>query len=206
MTPLQIRRMLIGEDADGRPAPAAAGLPVLIHHHGPRCHRVGDVCQGEVAHTVTPTHPLVKQKLCENRSKPELSGFHPQFPLASGPPPCLDTSMASNQDFTFRAGVALVAAFAFGVAGISLYSPGADISDRAFAGLLLGVSLLSLCYGVRVYWRGLTNRRRLRDRRRPIQGSFRNDRRLRNLGSPFGPDRRQGPNERRQQDRRSRFA
>ena len=114
--------------------------------------------------------------------------------------------MASNQDYTFRAGVALVTSFALGVAGVDLYSPGADVSDRAFAGLLLGLALLGFLYAVRTVWAGLTNRRRGRDRRRPIQGAFRNDRRLRDLGPTTGQDRRQGPTERRQQDRRSRFA
>ena len=89
--------------------------------------------------------------------------------------------MASHHDFSFRAGVALVAAFALGVAGVSLYSPGADISDRAFAGLMLGIALLSTAYAFRTIWRGLTNRRTTGDRR-------------------------QGPTERRQGDRRDRFA
>ena len=114
--------------------------------------------------------------------------------------------MASHQDFSFRAGVALVAAFALGVAGVSLYSPGADISDRAFAGLLLGIALLSTAYAFRTIWRGLTNRRTSGDRRRPLRDNFRNDRRLRDLGPTAGPDRRQGPTERRQGDRRDRFA
>ena len=73
--------------------------------------------------------------------------------------------MASKQDYLFRASVGLVASGLLGFAGVNLYSPGADISDRAFAGLLLGVALLSLVFAAKTIWRALTNRRTVRDRR-----------------------------------------
>ena len=114
--------------------------------------------------------------------------------------------MVSRQDYTFRAGVALVSALASGVVGVDLYSPAADVSDRAFAGLLLGVALIACGYAVKIVWRGITDRRLLRDRRQPLRDSFTNDRRQRDLGNPVGPDRRSGMSDRRLGDRRSRFA
>ena len=61
----QIRRILDEEDA------VAAGAAPPVQGLGSRCHRVGDRCQGGVAHTVTPCPGGVKPILCENRDKPE---------------------------------------------------------------------------------------------------------------------------------------
>jgi len=114
--------------------------------------------------------------------------------------------MALNRDYAFRSGVGIVAALLSGTAGIEFYSPGSDLADNAFAGILLGVALLGASVSIKSFFRGVTNRRAGRDRRRPIVGSFMNDRRVRNLGNPFGHERRCGLPERRLGDRRSRFA
>lgn len=114
--------------------------------------------------------------------------------------------MAANSDYKFRSGAAFVAAAVLGVAGSSLYQPSLDASQLGFSGILLGIATMCMSYAIRTAWQGARNRREGRDRRRPVPGAFFPDRRQRDLGPFDGVERRNGPSERRFNDRRNHFA